>query len=348
VQESQRWQVRDQSVKKDETEQYLHPSDVRERDVDLLLLEELHASPDFQRHFLKLLGDGMTPAAIETKGKVPLDSRFVHCHHSVRGPLGQSDLEVAFSDTKDQVWRVLIENKIYAGYQPEQAQRYARRGELHKKQGRCGTFVSVLAAPKSYVGTAPNGFDSSITYESIRSWFEDSKALGLRQFCKVGLLNAAIRKKENVREKSKQITEFGYKYHELVLKLAPELCMPAPVPRSGGFLFFQPPATASVRFIHKVNRGCIDFQFAKMGGQVNKLRELFGPYLRSDRMKIVRAHKSAAIRTIVDKLVTVDDFEEQEEKVKNCILEAQSLLRWWIEHRHLVHAASAAAAITSP
>jgi hypothetical protein len=34
--------VRDETGKKAETEEYLHPSDVRERDVDLLLLEELH------------------------------------------------------------------------------------------------------------------------------------------------------------------------------------------------------------------------------------------------------------------------------------------------------------------
>ena len=51
-------------------------------------------------------------------------------------------------------------------------------------------------------------------------------------------------------------------------------------------------------------------------------------HIRLDKMKIVKTHKSAAIRTTVDKLITVDDFEEQEEKVKNCILEAQSMLRW--------------------
>ena len=53
--------MREVPRKKDETDWYLNPSDVHERDVDLLLLEELHASPDFQRHFPKLVRVGMSP-----------------------------------------------------------------------------------------------------------------------------------------------------------------------------------------------------------------------------------------------------------------------------------------------
>ena len=283
----------------------------------------------------------MTQSAIASKGKVPLDSQLVHGQHSVSNSLGQSDLEVAFRDSNDQVWRVLIENKIYAGYQREQAERYARRGGLCKKQRRCCNFVTVLTAPAKYIGTAQNGFDSNITYESIRGWFEESKSLGLQQSCKVGLLNAAIRKKEDVKEKSKRITEFWLKYHELVQKIAPELCMPTPVPRSGGFLYFDPPATCGISFIHKVSLGYIDLQFAKMGKQVQKLKEIFEPHLRPDKMKIVRAHKAAVIRTVVDDLIMEDNFEEQEGRIKNCILEAKTLLQWWIEHRQAWQAANA-------
>ena len=327
--------------KKDETGWYLHPSDVHERDVDLLLLEELHASPDFQRHFLKLLGDGMTQSAIAAKGKIPLDSQLLHGQHSVSNSLGQSDLEVACRDSKDQVWRILIENKIYAGYQPEQARRYKRRGELYKKRGCCNNFITVLTAPTKFIGTAPNGFDANITYEGIRSWFENSKSLGLRRVCKVGLLNAAIRKKEKVREKSKAITEFWFKYHELVQQIAPELCMPTPEPRSGGFLYFKPPATNGIKFVHKINKGQIDLRFAKMGTQISKVKELFEKHIRPDKMKIVKTHESAAIRTTVQELVSVDDFEEQKEKVTNCITEAKALLQWWIEHRQVWQAANA-------
>ena len=112
--------------------------------------------------------------------------KFMRCQHSVSNSLGQSDLEVSFSDTEDQVWRVLIENKIYAGYQPEQAERYASRGELYKRQHLCSNFITVLTAPAKYIGSARNGFDSSITLENIRIWFENAKSLGLRQTCKSG------------------------------------------------------------------------------------------------------------------------------------------------------------------
>jgi hypothetical protein len=207
---------------------------------------------------------------------------------------------------------------------------------LYKKQYLCNAFVTVLTAPAKCVGTARNGFDSSITYENIRSWFENSKSLGLRRVCKVGVLNAAIRKKENLREKSKAITEFWFKYYGLVQEIAPELYMPTPEPHSGGFLYFNPPATSGIKFVHKVNRGQIDLRFARMGTQVSKLKELFQKQIRLDRMKIVKTHKSAAIRTTVDILITVDDFEEQKQKVINCILEAKAVLQWWIEHHQVV------------
>ena len=78
-----------------------------------------------------------------------------------------------------------------------------------------------------------------------------------------------------------------------------------------------------------------------MGKQIDKIKKLFETHLQPDKMKIVRAHKAAVIRTIVDRLVMEDDFGEQEEKVTNCILEAKVVLMWWIEHRQAWQAANA-------
>ncbi len=117
--------------------------------------------------------------------------------------------------------------------------------------------------------------------------------------------------------------------------------MPTPEPRSGGFLYFKPPATNGIKFVHKINRGQIDLRFAKMGTQVRKVKELFEKHIRPDKMKIVKTHKSAAIRTSVEPLVSLDDFDEQKEKVTSCIIEAKALLQWWIEHRQAWQAANA-------
>jgi hypothetical protein len=44
--------------------------DIRERDIDLLLIEELYASPSFRQHFLQLLG-----------GEVPSTAEFIAARH---------------------------------------------------------------------------------------------------------------------------------------------------------------------------------------------------------------------------------------------------------------------------
>jgi glutamate synthase domain-containing protein 3 len=76
-----------------------------------------------------------------------------------------------------------------------------------------------------------------------------------------------------------------------------DLCVVSTQSLVGGFLYFNPPATSGIKFVLKVNRGHIDLRFAKMETQVSKLKELFEKHIRPDRMKIVKTHKSAAIRT---------------------------------------------------
>ncbi len=88
---------------------------VSERDIDLLLLEEFNVSADFPRWFYQLCN----PQA--------KNSTFcVGAWHSVTEPdLGESDLIAMYSDSH----AILIENKIDAVAQPNQAKRYHLRGE---------------------------------------------------------------------------------------------------------------------------------------------------------------------------------------------------------------------------
>ncbi len=118
---------------------FLRPSDVTERDIDLLLLEEFHSSADFRSHFIKLL-----------EGLVAPGVHYLSGEHSVANSSGQSDLEIAFLDSDGKKCRMLIENKIAASFQPEQAQRYRKRGELHIRTGICDRFVTVLVARAVY------------------------------------------------------------------------------------------------------------------------------------------------------------------------------------------------------
>ena len=87
---------------------------VAERDIDLLLLEELHSSASFRSWMIAhVLGPGFGAVA------------FVGAWHSLTDPgLGESDLVLLSKTPTGETIAILIENKIDAPPQPDQALRY--------------------------------------------------------------------------------------------------------------------------------------------------------------------------------------------------------------------------------
>ena len=124
---------------------------VCERDMDLMLLEELVASSDFRSWFLSQLG-------------IDDDATLVEASHSVDTQNGESDLELTFQGFGGGV-KILIEDKIDAPFQPNQAQRYLERAEGYRASGLYAEVVTVLVAPKVYFGNDAENldFDAKVT-----------------------------------------------------------------------------------------------------------------------------------------------------------------------------------------
>ncbi len=160
-------------------------SGVCERDIDLLILEEFIASFEFLQWFVSKVANH--PA----KAEALLDAQ-----RSVTQSNGESDIEIYFKDSAGNQVCLLIENKVNAALQPQQAERYRERGQTYRDHEACTDFYTILMAPKSYFGAdvALKGFDASITYEDIRDWFRQQPTLGERQRYKESLLTAAIEK----------------------------------------------------------------------------------------------------------------------------------------------------------
>ncbi|MBP7831347.1 MAG: hypothetical protein KA248_15675 [Kiritimatiellae bacterium] len=130
----------------------LNIAGVCERDIDLLLLEEFIAGDGFWRWLAGVaLGEDLAEA------------RFVRARHSVDQPSGESDLELEFElggqSHRDQPRRIriLFENKLDAAFQPQQAERYRQRGDAYLHNGECDRWVTVLLAPKVYLGWPEHG-----------------------------------------------------------------------------------------------------------------------------------------------------------------------------------------------
>jgi len=93
---------------------------VAERDIDLLLMEEFHASKKFVKWFCREVGlYGISPA---------------DAWHSVSDTDGESDLLVRVLRDEQRIG-ILIENKIAAPEQDRQAERYHIRGIKCREYG---------------------------------------------------------------------------------------------------------------------------------------------------------------------------------------------------------------------
>lgn len=299
---------------------------VCERDIDLLLLEEFHASEAFCAWFIEqaLGGSGVR------------FTKLLSAERAVTQSTGESDLEVVFLTESQQPFCLLIENKIGASFQPTQAARYRCRGENYRQQGKCDQYATVLVAPQRYVGEARDrkGFDAWVSYETIQQWFQAQDGLGNRRRYKQALLAAAIEKGVlgYQPEADAPVTSFWRQYWALACQVAPELEMKEPNGKlsRASFVSFPGRLPRGVSIVHKWNQGNVDLQFDGYGGKLADLRAQFGRRLL-DGMAIVKASKSGAIRVRVPVVDPAQAFAPQQAEVQQGVSATKMLLRWYAE-----------------
>lgn len=301
---------------------------VSERDIDLLLLEEFQSTPSFQEWFV-----GQIFGPDRKLGKC------IAANRSVTDFTGESDLEVVFMDQDNFQTKLMIENKVNAGLQPLQAQRYIERGEGHLASGKCSAFHTIIIAPRRYYGPTDGskGFGSRLTYEEVLGWFEQASFLGDRRNYKIALLKSAIDKGTlgYQPEIDGPTTNFWYSYWQLACQRAPDLEMKEPKekPSGSGFVHFRPPKLPrGVDIVHKLNFGYVDLHLRGMGKRINEVRSVLGPFMNED-MVFAPAAKSAAIRVEVPKLKASQGMLQQEELAAVGVDAAKRLLEWFLAHK---------------
>jgi hypothetical protein len=131
---------------------------VTERDIDLLLMEEFHASDAFVAWFCGEVGlCDVTPAG---------------AWHSVSDTDGESDLLLCVTQGTRRIG-VLIENKVAAPEQDHQAERYHLRGIRSREQGKIDDYLTAICAPRRYLDglSSTSLYHHRIAYERIADWF---------------------------------------------------------------------------------------------------------------------------------------------------------------------------------
>jgi hypothetical protein len=156
-----------------------------ESDIDHLIIEEL------------AFGDGMFSRFMERIGIE--DATLSTLRHSVyenfssgasKDAWGETDIFLEFNAPAGTPRNLLIENKVTAGFQQDQAVRYRRRAEHHSSTGV--SSMTALIAPEIYLTSVPEAdWDRMLSYADIAACITDQSRLS--QWRREVLLNAGSR-----------------------------------------------------------------------------------------------------------------------------------------------------------
>jgi hypothetical protein len=279
---------------------------VSERDVDLLLLEELAVNSHFLRWWLERTG---MPEPVTDSGVI--------AQHSVSdSKLGESDLVIVYTSTKGESHALLIENKVIAIPQPDQALRYKHRGDAGIANSKWRSFRTCIVAPSKYLSGVPDAklYDVQISYEDIRDWFA-AMSSDNRAVFRSKIMSEAIDQSRRgyTHEADERMTEFWHRYWEYASVEFPEFALqePGPKPSKSTWVEIRPEALAPGRRIyHKLQAGFVDLQIDGAAEQADAIRREIVSLLGSDT-EVVMTGKSTSIRVRVPPLDTFGDFEDQ-------------------------------------
>ena len=173
--------------------QTLPNSPVQEHHIDFLLEEEFACNSGFLEFFVNAAKEHFQPLSIEVedvKARQPCSEWNCNVIRSVTTGKGETDVLAIYrsAEIPSRV-AILIENKIRANFQKDQAERYRERGEAGRKNKEWDRYWTCLISPERYAQDN-RGFDTRISLERLASFFSDEDK---RTRFKRGVLERALK-----------------------------------------------------------------------------------------------------------------------------------------------------------
>lgn len=287
---------------------------VRERDIDLLLLEQMCCSAEFVNWFF-----------LRVMKRPPACLNLLSAKHSVVSSLGQTDIEVVVADDGGREVVFLIENKIARTKQPTQSERYeARRATYSGKDCRV-----VLVTPKRYATPSfVEGYNSVVNLEDVLKWFQDNELDGIRKVFKIALLEQALvqpmlPRNGDFRKRYWSISQ-GDEYRGLRMR------------EDGGNFHFHPVGLpARVRLVHRVILGRVEIIFRGRRNEFLALKKTVAE-IPEHSFEVRTYPKSSALSAKVSPLVREMNFDPQKEKVVEGLQAAVKLWEWFCGNKDAI------------
>lgn len=308
-----------------------------ERDIDLLLAEELSVSPAFA-DWLK---------AKTTIASVP--ASVVDVFVSKANNLSESDLIAIYELRDGSRFALMIEDKVDAPLQPQQAERYRMRAEQEIKLGTCASYAVLLCAPRYYLQHCGGvtDFDGCVAFEEIAEFLSVGEPTPRDLYRASFLRTAATRRVNNwVREIDEQTEEFWEAAYNLATREFPVLEMKRlKVTKDSTWITFRPrdmPTTPRHVYVSvKGDRGQMDLTFSGVTAQ--RFHEAVKHLLDAD-MSIHQTSASAAIRLEVSGFRIADGVEVGLPRVRSAFSSCGRLIEFYRHNREALDTAADQAA----
>lgn len=298
-----------------------------ERDIDMLMAEELRVNADFAEWVNSRAGHGeqLSFPAFETRVSVVEDG-------------SEADVVASFRKPNGGIHRLFIENKIDASMMPEQLERYIRRAEAEERRQVIDGWSVIFFTPSDYrLALVPDGV-VQVSFEDAAETLRQCSE-GLRSAYRADLLDRAApvrtraEKDAHVAAVEPYIAEWWDAVHAMLSREFPGFFLTAGTryPRS---VYFAPRTTEMARYLRvdfKGHKGEVDLAFKNIPFEdlteaVADLDDLPG--------RIISNGKSSAIQIrTLEPFRIADGTEIIETKVRAAYQAAFDLLTFWRKHR---------------
>ena len=273
---------------------------IQERDIDLLLMEEWCVNPDFAHFFLKRI----VSTDIDITDRTAL-------HSVTDDTYGESDIVFTFCCEGQRI-AILVENKIDAAPQPDQAKRYKLRADKMKSSGKYDQIFICIVAPQHYLENDTEKYPNQISYESLADFLSNGTPRGeykANMLC-LGISQERRRPKPI---KNDIVTSFWQNYYNALKATLPEAIMSYPnlIPINSDWPMIRfPEFPPKTNIVHKMAQGNLDLE---TGLKEEDLREILSRW-DTECVIIAQTGKSFVMRIPVPQLNRMGNFLFQKEK----------------------------------
>lgn len=297
-------------------------SDISERDMDLLFLEEFVSSQDFADIFLSKVN--LLGAVVCEVEQSKTDAAF-----------GESDITVIVEKDGTR-YGLLIEDKIDAQAMLNQAERYAKRGEIGKTNGDYYEYFDFIVAPQKYLddNAEAKKYHNSITYEECIEYFRSKD--DPRSAFKAQQIEQAINKQKHGYQviENTVVTEFWREYIAFQKEHYPKVDFRAtdePKGSRSSWAIFHT-NYKKIKIYHKTNLKYVDLEFSGLGDKTAELKSMFNKAvgkLWDNELQVYRTGGSAVLRAVVpyvDFKGKFKDFTEAVDEAFRIVIKMYSIL----------------------